>query len=180
MERVITPKTFSELPFEIQQEIALNLDLTSLTNLCQASRSTNIAICEDNGFWYNKFVKDYGSPNWKRIYLREPEGLQFEYEEAVSELYVKFGERIIASIPDIEFEKDDISRLNILKNIRENGKLILGPYAVLQRNTDLPESGEFMIKIEYEEAPNPEFWYLNGEELNRMLDALHDEYRFLD
>lgn len=177
MERVITPETFSELPFEIQQEIALNLDLTSLTNLCRASRSTNIVICEDNGFWYNKFVKDYGSPNWKRIYLREPEGLQFEYEEAASELYVKFGERIVTTIPDIEFVSDGKNSLRILENIRKGDRLVLGPYAVLQKNTDLPESGEFMIRIDYEEAPNPEFWYLNQEEVNRLYDALV-EFRF--
>ena len=57
-------------------KLALELDLPSLTKLCQTSRRVNEIVCENNIFWQNKTYKEYPDligkfpkdTNYKRLY----------------------------------------------------------------------------------------------------------------
>lgn len=39
--------------------IAMDLNISSLINLCKSSKKINEKICNNNGFWRNKLYKDY-------------------------------------------------------------------------------------------------------------------------
>lgn len=74
---------FLTLPREIMRIMALNMHLKDLTNSCQASQRFNQLICEDEQFWADKTLQDFGQVkaekrlegmSWK-LYYRELTGL---------------------------------------------------------------------------------------------------------
>lgn len=58
MEPPTNSKSLLNLPYEILEEIALNLDFKSLTRLC-FTNTTMQSICQDDGFWGDKYRKDF-------------------------------------------------------------------------------------------------------------------------
>ena len=65
---------FSHLPDEIVIEIALFKPFANITRLCQSSAHFNNVICNNNIFWRQKFILDFGNPpvniiSWKNAYL---------------------------------------------------------------------------------------------------------------
>src|SRR5690606_21823834 len=65
---------FQDLPDELIILQALELDLPSITRLCQASSRFNQIICDNELFWRYKFIKDYQfnpiyyTGSWKLLY----------------------------------------------------------------------------------------------------------------
>lgn len=66
---------FTYLPDETILQTALDLPLNNILNFCLTNDRFNRIICNDNFFWKNKFIKDYGNieteniTNWKLLYL---------------------------------------------------------------------------------------------------------------
>lgn len=54
------PDRFAELPKEIIIEIALSEPIDNITRLCQSSVRFNNVICNNNNFWFQKFIRDFG------------------------------------------------------------------------------------------------------------------------
>lgn len=66
---------FELLPDEYIIEIALYKTIEYITRMCQASRRFNNVICNDEYFWKQKFIYDFGNPpigvniiSWKEAY----------------------------------------------------------------------------------------------------------------
>lgn len=67
---------FDFLPPEQIRTIALSLPLSNIAFLCETNTRFSNIICNDNSFWYQKFVHDFGQPhirnsrliNWKHAY----------------------------------------------------------------------------------------------------------------
>jgi hypothetical protein len=49
-EEVITPEYFLSLPAELQQKIAIDLDVQSILNLCSTSEIVDAKLCKDETF----------------------------------------------------------------------------------------------------------------------------------
>lgn len=60
-EEVIEPSTLLGMPYELQQKIALELDIESTLNLCLGAKALRSKICGDDGFWQVKYRMDFGS-----------------------------------------------------------------------------------------------------------------------
>ena len=58
---VVDPATLLGMPYELQQKIALELDIESTLNLCLGAKALRSAICNDDGFWQVKYRMDFGS-----------------------------------------------------------------------------------------------------------------------
>jgi hypothetical protein len=65
---VYTPEQFLSLPAELQQSIALDLDYQSLMNLCTGAKGLKQTICEDEGFWKAKYMRDFTNDPHKTTY----------------------------------------------------------------------------------------------------------------
>ena len=50
---------FDSLPDELILLQGLDMNLPSITTFCQTSRRFNRLICENDLFWYYKFIRDY-------------------------------------------------------------------------------------------------------------------------
>lgn len=59
-EEVLTPEYFLNLPIEVQQKIAIDLDVESILNLCQSSKMIESGLCADDTFWREKHYRDFG------------------------------------------------------------------------------------------------------------------------
>ena len=66
---------FDFLPSETIIEIALRLPVSDISLYCQTSKRFNDMICNNNYFWREKFLYDYGPPeddvnitSWKYAY----------------------------------------------------------------------------------------------------------------
>lgn len=63
----------SQLPKDVLVALALDLDLEYVISLCQTSPIFNEKICQNNNFWLNKLIKEYGIKtnlsNAKKEYL---------------------------------------------------------------------------------------------------------------
>jgi len=60
-EEVIEPSTLLGMPYELQQKIALELDIESTLNLCLGAKALRSKICGDDVFWQVKYRMDFGS-----------------------------------------------------------------------------------------------------------------------
>lgn len=53
---------FLKLPYELQQEILINLDYRSISNFCEAAKQTEcdvLEICRDERFWKKKTLQEF-------------------------------------------------------------------------------------------------------------------------
>ena len=62
---------FGSLPDEIILQIALFEPLNNIDQLCLTSQRFNNLICNNNYFWREKFVKDFGEPKIRILYHGE-------------------------------------------------------------------------------------------------------------
>ena len=53
---------FQNVPNDVITKMALGMDLTDITNLCQTSTRFNKIICKNNYFWINKLKRDFNIP----------------------------------------------------------------------------------------------------------------------
>lgn len=70
----VKDNVFEILPNEIIIDIALNMSLNTIVNLCQTSQKFRDLIYDNEYFWQQKFYQDYGNPNfeansWKELYI---------------------------------------------------------------------------------------------------------------
>ena len=112
---------------ELDWNIALNSDYTSLTRLCQSSTQFR-NICQDVLFWKQKYLRDFGLPqgfninelhDWNRLY----------------QLQVKVFPKIQKYIDGLE----DFRRRNVLDYIERVRNKVLdnGNYIAIQRGIEL-------------------------------------------
>lgn len=93
MERVYEPSEFLQLPLEMQQTIAMELDIQSLLNLCAASKGLKGTICDDDTFWRNKYIRDFSdsdelSPREKYYHSVKPIAtVSFEIDSEDSNMF---------------------------------------------------------------------------------------------
>ena len=65
---------FEQIPDELLVVQALELDLPSVTRFCQTSRRFNRVVCENESYWHQKFIRDYGfdprkyEGSWRLLY----------------------------------------------------------------------------------------------------------------
>ena len=61
---VVTPlhrlEDLEVLPTDILLQIVSDLPISDINSLCRTSRSLKIKICDNEQFWINKFIKDFG------------------------------------------------------------------------------------------------------------------------
>jgi hypothetical protein len=71
------PQKFSALRYLSDNEIvsgALKLDIDDIANFCDSNEKFNNAVCDNNWFWKEKFLLDFGEPeythvnDWKSLY----------------------------------------------------------------------------------------------------------------
>lgn len=65
--------SFDQLPDELILVQALEIPLESINQTCRVNRRFNDLICKNEYFWYQRFIKDYGTPritptSWKQFY----------------------------------------------------------------------------------------------------------------
>ena len=54
-------KNISNLPKDVMQKLALELDYTDILNLCNSSSNFNSNICDNETFWLNKLAQKCNS-----------------------------------------------------------------------------------------------------------------------
>jgi len=98
---------FDPLPNELIFLQDLELEIRSITNLCQTSRRFNRLICENDLFWYYKFIRDYRfnpvqyTGSWNQLYR--------EYQSVWSFGYNSYGQLGLG---------DQVSRLVSTQNFK--------------------------------------------------------------
>jgi hypothetical protein len=71
----VSSSSFSSLPIDMLETIALELDVSSLSHLCSTNKSYS-QLCNKDAFWKRKFAKDFGIiydkiyPTWKEEYVK--------------------------------------------------------------------------------------------------------------
>lgn len=65
---------FNNLPNEIVLKLVLDVPINNIINLCLTDQRFNDAICNNNFFWKQKFIKDFGDvdfniSDWKLLYM---------------------------------------------------------------------------------------------------------------
>lgn len=58
--------TLLGMPYEMQQKIAMELDVESTLNLCLGAKALEAAICKNDTFWRAKYRRDFGPERIKR------------------------------------------------------------------------------------------------------------------
>jgi len=64
---VIDPYTLLRLPYELQQKIALGLDIESTLNFGSAAQDLRAAIIKNENFWRTKYKLDFGTRSEKIV-----------------------------------------------------------------------------------------------------------------
>jgi len=194
METFIIPTEFSELPFEIQQKIAINLDIQSVLNLCLGSKTLQSVIYKDDNFWRNKYIRDlndkkvFENLDWLQNYRIMAFGIMnFEYDDDAEDIYIKIGEKIIITLPNIDpqiprngfltlFMKN-LSPRDILKKIDENLIVNISYQSTLEKNKDLIKNGKYVI---ISTIPDTDivssYIYLTKREAMRLISAVYQDY----
>lgn len=95
---------FDLLPDEQVRLIALELSLHEITRLCQSNTRFNRLICEDNLFWYLKYIRDIGpapiaSVSWKEKYMKYGTVVVYGLNEAPTTFHM--NARMVNASPDI-------------------------------------------------------------------------------
>lgn len=57
--RLLPTVNFESLPKDVIVAIALNMNISDISGLCQTSKFFNDAICNNNSFWVSKLRQDY-------------------------------------------------------------------------------------------------------------------------
>ena len=194
MEKHIISSGFSELPFEIHQKIAINLDIQSTLNLCLGSKKLQSAIYKDDNFWRNKYIKDLNDKkifedlDWLQNYrIVAFESMKFEYDDDAEDIYIKIGGKIIVTLPNIDpqiprngflalFMKN-LSPRDILRKIDKNLILNINYHSTLEKNKDLIKNGKYVI---ISTIPDTDIVsshiYLTKREAMRLISAVYQDY----
>jgi len=65
--------SFNYLPDELIHTLALSFPLREISYFCRSNQRFNNLICNDEYFWRQKFIKDYGdvdwTGSWKNLYM---------------------------------------------------------------------------------------------------------------
>ena len=64
---IVEPSDLLRLPYELQLQIAMDLDTQSVLNLCSSARMLNSTLCKDEFFWKTKYTRDFGP---EKLYSR--------------------------------------------------------------------------------------------------------------
>ncbi len=64
---IVEPSDLLRLPYELQLQIAMDLDTRSVLNLCSSARMLNSTLCKDEFFWKTKYTRDFGP---EKLYSR--------------------------------------------------------------------------------------------------------------
>nr|QBK92116.1 MAG: F-box-like protein [Pithovirus LCPAC304] len=64
---IVEPSDLLRLPYELQLQIAMDLDTQSVLNLCSSARMLNSTLCKDESFWKTKYTRDFGP---EKLYSR--------------------------------------------------------------------------------------------------------------
>ena len=194
METFIITTEFSELPFEIQQKIAINLDIQSVLNLCLGSKTLQSVIYKDDNFWRNKYIRDlndkkvFENLDWLQNYRIMAFGIMnFEYDDDAEDIYIKIGGKIIITLPNIDpqiprngfltlFMKN-LSPRDILKKIDENLIVNISYQSTLEKNKDLIKNRKYVI---ISTIPDTDivssYIYLTKREAMRLISAVYQDY----
>jgi hypothetical protein len=83
----------------ISYHIALNLSYEDLINLCKVNKGF-YHICNNNHFWYAKYVKDFGKPtnipvkSWKAYYRQQYKKEKLHYYMYINTLEPELNQDI--------------------------------------------------------------------------------------
>jgi len=196
MEETVTPSYLLNLPYELQQKIAMNLDVQSALNLCLGAKALEAVICRDNGFWREKYKQDFDTKkvfedlDWFENYRIKARGtMNFEYDTDNDIIYIKMGDRDFATIPNVNLEEfpqkrgflglflKDLGPVDILKQLDEGLSIPLSFDANLEKNTDLSEAGEFVIAIRLPDSDTiSSFIYLTRKEARNLISTLYEDF----
>lgn len=194
MEETISPASLLGLPYEIQQKVAMDLDIQSTLNLCLGAKALESSICKDDTFWREKYQQDLGTEkvlkelDWFQNYRIKAIGvMDFEYDVDASEVYVKIGDRIIFVIPEIDPEilrtgflnlfLKDLGPLDILNRIEDGLELRLSYQSNLKKNKDLPIADKFVIvTLDPDSDMALSYLYLTRREALRLIATLYEDY----
>jgi hypothetical protein len=76
---------FSNLTDDNIKDIALQLDIDKIDQFCQTSQKFNNSVCNNQYFWYQKLINDYGNigeqilADYKSFYNNEPADWKYIY-----------------------------------------------------------------------------------------------------
>jgi hypothetical protein len=153
-EEVITPEYFLSLPAELQQKIAIDLDVQSILNLCSTSEIVDAKLCKDETFWKQKHYRDFGDKraagafSWFESYKINSLGIldfQITSRESGKWLEVKNLNRTIINIP-LYYDLSEISEGKI------NARDLLDEYEFSLILFDNEEDQIQLAKIEGQEG----------------------------
>lgn len=139
MEHKFNNNLFEDFPNEIIFNIALNIPLCNIINFCLINKRFNEIICNENYFWKQKFIKDFGDAtfevsDWKTLYMNANDVWLLVYHD------VSRQQNINMTIKNIN---------NIFANVKQNSK-ILNSQQITQF-VDLPKQ-----KIRYRDMSHHE------------------------
>lgn len=195
MEETVTPSYLLSLPYELQQQIAMELDVQSALNLCLGAKALETAICKDDGFWREKYRRDFDTKkvfedlDWFENYRIKARGtMNFKYDTDNDIIYVKMGDRDFTTIPNVDLEDSPrggfldlflrgLSPGDILEQLDKGSSLPLSYEADLEKNTHLPEAGEFVIAIRPPDSDKASsFIYLTRREAQDLISTLYEDF----
>lgn len=147
----------SNLPTNVIFNILLNSDLPTINNLCKSNSQIN-NICQNEYFWRQKYIKDYGMPStshemisWKNLYKYRNLSMPKRGN------LLLFNNRMIGVITD-EVSKifDDMIIVVFNENIRTSPLYQIGnsiyEFVTLQRATTIAADRLGISKEEVEDS----------------------------
>ena len=173
---------FEKLPDELILLQALELPLESITRLCQTSSRFNRLICNNNLFWHQKFIRDYGfepevrPDSWERLY-REALTLTF-----LGRLHQTVDPRLLRPLKPRFFYReimDFFSQANLgplaTGQFQEGRRQRILVTATLQ-STNIPLNAVlFFTQHKILGRPNPLYGIIDPETLTSLFE-LHADY----
>jgi hypothetical protein len=108
--------TLKNIPVDLYGTIAINLNIDDINYLCLTNREFKKQICDNNFFWRQKFVNDYGpAPNieadWKKLYREERQVVVFDDEHPTGVDIKLKAVKIVGGITSFLCIIDDQNRL---------------------------------------------------------------------
>lgn len=197
MEETVTPSYLLSLPYELQQNIAMGLDIKSTLNLCLGAKSANAVICKDDGFWRAKYRQDFDTGkvfdelNWFENYRIKSQGtITFDYDTDNNSIYIKKNDRTFTTIPNIDEQEELLRRgflglfhykglgpVDVLRKLDEGLSIQLNSYVDFEKNTDLSETGEYVIKIRNPDSDRIlSFIYLTKIEAKNLITTFYEDF----